>query len=600
MLTLNDGRSELWQWDTGRTVSVDADCSQVHFSNKVFGRSIDVDVIDGAAIIPDILLQTDKELNVWAFVGTSENGYTKISKTFKVNRRNKPADYVFTPPDQTSLEEIKEKLDYLESIQDPDAIKNAVDDYLANNPIKVEEKDPTVPEWAKQPTPPDVKIPDKLPNPHSITFTGAVNASYDGSDPVEITIPGSGGNVDWLDPEEGEVFTSVVNTPDVPAPTLTGITASYTGGDVLIGTALTALVGIVVTAKYSDGTTKTVTDYTLSGSITEGSNTITVTYEGMTTTFTVTGVAEEPEVTLTSISATYTGGNVAVGTAVTALTGITVTAHYSDGSTATVTGYTLSGTIAEGSNTITVSYGGMTTTFTVTGEAENTDSVEYPVYLETIDGVEYMSTTDRDLVGDFLNSTSYTNDTYTCYGFNPHGHAAYLDRAVAEPYGGVIPFAEGTNNTGYVLLNYAVEGEYCGGPSKGWVRLYNDFGQYENVHDYYWGKYGVLKVALKSGLSKHTVDPSLITSISVQQNDDTWQYAQFNYAHGLGVNVYRGCNTLTFRTGDNLNLSGKNFPCAALHSNGKMSIKFKPGTFTDFTLDAVKAFLTEHPLTFIY
>ena len=119
MLTLNDGRAELWQWDTGRTLSVDADCSQVHFSNKVFGRSIDVDVTDGTSIIPDVLLQTDKDLNVWAFVGTAENGYTKISKTFKVNRRNKPADYVFTPTDQTSLEEIKEKIDYLESIQAP-------------------------------------------------------------------------------------------------------------------------------------------------------------------------------------------------------------------------------------------------------------------------------------------------------------------------------------------------------------------------------------------------------------------------------------------------------------------------------------------------
>ena len=134
MLTLNDGRSELWQWDTGRTLTVDADCSQVHFSNKVFGRSIDVDVVDGVAIVPDILLQTDKDLNVWAFVGTAENGYTKISKTFKVNRRNKPADYVFTPPEQTSLEEIKEKIEYLESIQDPDAIKNAVEDYLEQNP----------------------------------------------------------------------------------------------------------------------------------------------------------------------------------------------------------------------------------------------------------------------------------------------------------------------------------------------------------------------------------------------------------------------------------------------------------------------------------
>ena len=136
MLTLNDGRSELWQWDTGRTLTVDTDCSQVHFSNKVFGRSIDVNVADGVAIIPDVLLQTDKDLNVWAFSGTAENGYTKISKTFKVNRRNKPSDYVFTPPDQTSLEEIKEKIDYLESIQDPDAIKNAVNDYLEQNPVE--------------------------------------------------------------------------------------------------------------------------------------------------------------------------------------------------------------------------------------------------------------------------------------------------------------------------------------------------------------------------------------------------------------------------------------------------------------------------------
>ena len=136
MLDLNDGRDELWQWDTGRTLIVDTDCSQVHFSNKVFGRSIDVDVSYGVAIIPDILLQTDKDLIVWAFSGTAENGYTKISKTFKVNRRNKPSDYVFTPPDQTSIEEIQEKIDYLESMQDPDAIKNAVNDYLEQNPVE--------------------------------------------------------------------------------------------------------------------------------------------------------------------------------------------------------------------------------------------------------------------------------------------------------------------------------------------------------------------------------------------------------------------------------------------------------------------------------
>ena len=177
MLTLNDGRSELWQWDTGRTLAVDVDCSQVHFSNKVFGRSIDVDVVDGVAGIPDILLQSDKDLNVWAFVGTADNGYTKISKTFKVNRRNKPADYVFTPTEQTTLSKLVDRLDKIEESQSPEAIKNVIDDYLEQNPVEIpvqsvngqtgaveltaedvgaiaDETDPTVPEWAKQPTKP--------------------------------------------------------------------------------------------------------------------------------------------------------------------------------------------------------------------------------------------------------------------------------------------------------------------------------------------------------------------------------------------------------------------------------------------------------------
>lgn len=97
---------------------------------------------------------------------------------------------------------------------------------------------------------------------------------------------------------------------------------------------------------------------------------VSVEYTAFKTAFGITDEPVTPEVTLSSISATYSGGDVAIGTALTALTGITVTATYSDGSTAVVTGYTLSGTIAEGNNTITVSYGGKTTTITVTGVVE--------------------------------------------------------------------------------------------------------------------------------------------------------------------------------------------------------------------------------------
>ena len=32
-------------------------------------------------------------------------------------------------------------------------------------------------------------MPDKLPNPNAMTFTGAVTGSYDGSAPLEVEIP---------------------------------------------------------------------------------------------------------------------------------------------------------------------------------------------------------------------------------------------------------------------------------------------------------------------------------------------------------------------------------------------------------------------------
>ena len=95
------------------------------------------------------------------------------------------------------------------------------------------------------------------------------------------------------------------------------------------------------------------------------------------------GSSEETEVTLTRISVMYTRGDVPVGTPLEDLTGIIVTAYYSDGTTRMVTDFTRSGTIAAGSNTITVSYMGMSATFTVSGIVENNDPV--PDQTETLE-----------------------------------------------------------------------------------------------------------------------------------------------------------------------------------------------------------------------
>ena len=75
-----------------------------------------------------------------------------------------------------------------------------------------------------------------------------------------------------------------------------------------------------------------------------------------------------PPADLRSISATYTQSGVVYNTDQldSLRDDLVVTAIYDDSSTSVVTAYTLSGTLSVGTSTITVSYGGKTTTFNVT------------------------------------------------------------------------------------------------------------------------------------------------------------------------------------------------------------------------------------------
>ena len=109
-IKLADGRNELWQWDTGRKVVFDDETvKQAHFQNHScgYGRTIDVDVEDGAAKIPDELLQAALPLTVYAYVGEELDGYTKIERAFTVKPRKRPAEYVFTPTEQLTLRQLE-------------------------------------------------------------------------------------------------------------------------------------------------------------------------------------------------------------------------------------------------------------------------------------------------------------------------------------------------------------------------------------------------------------------------------------------------------------------------------------------------------------
>lgn len=78
--------------------------------------------------------------------------------------------------------------------------------------------------------------------------------------------------------------------------------------------------------------------------------------------------ALNPPAGLVSISAVYTQSGTVYDTASldSLKSDLVVTAHYDNATTQVITNYSLSGTLTEGTSTITVSFGGKTTTFNVT------------------------------------------------------------------------------------------------------------------------------------------------------------------------------------------------------------------------------------------
>lgn len=95
--------------------------------------------------------------------------------------------------------------------------------------------------------------------------------------------------VAWVD-DQGQTYYDALYNALYPPANLTSISCVYTqSGTVYDTDSLDSLKSdLVVTAHYSDQSTETVTTYTLSGTLTEGTSTITVTYMGKTTSFNVT------------------------------------------------------------------------------------------------------------------------------------------------------------------------------------------------------------------------------------------------------------------------------------------------------------------------
>ena len=84
--------NELYQWDTGRVAQITGiEVEYVHFANKGDSKAVIMGAVDIHAKIPDFLLQSGKQLCVYAV----KDGITVESKTFYVKHRERPENYVY-------------------------------------------------------------------------------------------------------------------------------------------------------------------------------------------------------------------------------------------------------------------------------------------------------------------------------------------------------------------------------------------------------------------------------------------------------------------------------------------------------------------------
>lgn len=138
MFQILDGREQFYQWDVNRKLIVlDDDIAEVHFCNRTDDCSLVCEVynIDGIHLVdvPNILLQNDWRINVYAYDGN----YTKHSQCFKVVKRSKPTDYVYTETEIKRYEDLEERISTLEeSGVSEETITNAVNAYLEENPVQ--------------------------------------------------------------------------------------------------------------------------------------------------------------------------------------------------------------------------------------------------------------------------------------------------------------------------------------------------------------------------------------------------------------------------------------------------------------------------------
>lgn len=140
MFRIFDGRKYFYQWDLNQKLIInDNSITEVHFCNRTDDCSLVCEVYteDGKRLVnvPNALLINDWPIRVFAFAAD----HTKTEAKYKVISRSKPADYVYTETEVKTFELLEQRMEELENSVTAEGVKEAVEEYLADNPITMDD-----------------------------------------------------------------------------------------------------------------------------------------------------------------------------------------------------------------------------------------------------------------------------------------------------------------------------------------------------------------------------------------------------------------------------------------------------------------------------
>lgn len=153
---------DVYQWDRGQILRFTEplpDGTVVEIGNISGINPFRRELTNNQVEMPDTILQSSNTIYAYVSIVDDDSSTTIKKIVIHVITKPKPADYVYPEEEIRSYEDLKKRMDEFEkSGVSAEKLSAAINAYLNEHPIDIDETDPTVPEWAKCETKPSYTV----------------------------------------------------------------------------------------------------------------------------------------------------------------------------------------------------------------------------------------------------------------------------------------------------------------------------------------------------------------------------------------------------------------------------------------------------------